>query len=114
MTAQVKSAGAQPAFNFRCGGKLYRLDITARLVCNIEDELGPLSDLARRFHGGRWRMGDVITLMHMFLQACGESIDFYDLGDALLREGFAQPLATVQRFMTAAGLDIQPQQRIPA
>ena len=114
MTAQIKSAGAQPAFNFRYAGKLYRLEITARLVCNIEDELGPLSALARQFSGGSWRMGDVITLMQMFLQACGDSVDFYDLGDALLREGFAQPLATVQRFIAAAGLDIPPQQRIQA
>lgn len=114
MTAQIKSAAALPAFNFRCAGKLYRLEITARLVCSIEDELGPLSALARQFSGGSWRMGDVVTLMQMFLQACGDSVDFYDLGDALLREGFAQPLATAQRFMTAAGLDIQPQQRIQA
>lgn len=86
-------------FNFRHGGKLYRLSPTARLACAIEDELGALPLLAARFKGGAWRLTELTTLMQMFLQACGESADFYALGDDILTAGLAASLSTVRRFL---------------
>lgn len=87
-----------PAFNFRHAGKLYRLQLSARFVCAVEDEMGALGTLARRFAKGDWRISEIITLMQMFLQQSGECVDYYTLGDALLAEGFSAPLSTVQRF----------------
>lgn len=86
------------AFNFRHAGKLYRLQLSARFVCAVEDEMGALGTLARRFAKGDWRISEIITLMQMFLQQSGDCVDYYTLGDALLAEGFSAPLSTVQRF----------------
>ncbi|MFN7115003.1 MAG: GTA-gp10 family protein [Alphaproteobacteria bacterium] len=86
-------------FNFRHGGKLYRLAPDARLACAIEDEMGALPVLALRFKSGGWRMTELITITQMFLQACGESTDFYTLGDEILATGLAAPLAAVRRFL---------------
>lgn len=86
-------------FNFRHGGKLYRLAPDARLACAVEDELGALPTLATRFRDGTWHLTELLTLMQMFLQASGESADFYLLGDEILRGGLAAPLAAVRRFL---------------
>ncbi|MDP2204762.1 MAG: GTA-gp10 family protein [Alphaproteobacteria bacterium] len=86
-------------FNFRHAGKLYRLAPDARLVCAIEDELGALPALAARFKTGAWRMTELLTMMQMFLQSCGQSADFYVLGDEILQSGLAAPLAAVRRFL---------------
>lgn len=86
-------------FNFRRAGKLYRVTPDARLVCAIEDELGALPVLAARFKSGAWRMTELVTMMQMFLQACGESVDFYALGDEMLASGLAAPLAATRRFL---------------
>jgi len=87
------------AFNFHHGGKLYRLAPDARLAVAIEDELGALPVLAARFKGGAWRMAELVMMMQMFLQACGQSADFYALGDEILRGGLAAPLAAVRCFL---------------
>lgn len=91
---------ATPVFNFRHGGKLYRLTLEARFVCAIEDEIGPLPVLARRFAEGAWRLSEVITLMQMFLQQSGRSEDFYALGDALIAGGLDLPLCVCRRFFS--------------
>lgn len=101
------------AFNFRHAEKLYRLEPRAQFVCAVEDELGPLPQLAARFRSHEWRMTELIALMQMFLQACGEQADFYALGDDILRTGLAAPLSTARLFLapfdTAATPDTKGQ-----
>lgn len=86
--------------NFRHGGKLYRLSPDTRFLCAVEDELGALPLLARKFTGGEWRVSELVTLMQMFLQHCDETVDFFALGDALLREGLDAPLGVIRRFLS--------------
>lgn len=97
--------------NFRHSGKLYRLAPDARFICAVEDELGALPLLARRFGTGEWRVSEVMTLMQMFLQHCGETVDFFALGDAILHEGLDAPLSAIGRFLSAfASADAYAQQ----
>lgn len=97
--------------NFRLCGKLYRLAPDARFVCAVEDELGALPVLARRFGTGEWRVSEVVTLMQMFLQHCGETMDFFALGDAILEEGLEMPLSAIGRFLSDFALvDTQARQ----
>ncbi len=97
--------------SFRHKGKLYRLSPDARFVCAVEDELGALPVLARRFGSGEWRVSEVMTLMQMFLQQCGETVDFFALGDVILHDGLDAPLSVIGRFLSAfASVDCNARQ----
>lgn len=99
------------AVNFRLRGKLYRLAADARFICAVEDELGALPLLARRFGMGEWRVSEVVTLMQMFLQQCGETMDFFALGDVILEEGLEAALSAIRRFLSDfAAADVQARQ----
>lgn len=57
------------------------------LILEIEDELGSLPDLQRRFAEGRWTAGEAITLLHMLLARAGKNTDWRELGQAVLISG---------------------------
>lgn len=69
------------------GGKHYSIAPDMRLVCEIEEELGGIADLARRFREGMWEARELVSLTHMILHAAGSAADYGALGDRMVAEG---------------------------
>ncbi len=57
------------------------------LICQIEDEVGAIPELLDRFKNGKWKISEVITLIHMMLAEAGNSYDYQELGNKLLKDG---------------------------
>lgn len=79
-------------------GCAYKVTPDFALVCDIEDELGGIAGLAARFSKGEWKVSELVTLVHMLLQAAGRTDDYRELGNAILSEGVDGHVASVSRF----------------
>lgn len=77
------------------GGETFYIAPDLDLVLEIEDELGSLPALFLRFRSNEWKASEAITLIQMMLAHAGKTIDWKDLGRALLAEGmihYRQPV----------------------
>ncbi len=79
--------------------RVYAVAPTFALVREIEYELGGIADLRRKFLSDGWKVSDLVVLVQMMLQAAGKTVDYVELGNALLREGIAHYLAAAQVFL---------------
>lgn len=70
-----------------------------RLLLEIESELGPLAALLCRFHADDWRLADLVSLVHMLLDAAGIEEDYMALGDEMLQAGLPTYLAAAREFL---------------
>ncbi|MDE1151397.1 MAG: hypothetical protein PW788_02575 [Micavibrio sp.] len=68
-----------------------------RLVMDIEQELGPLPQLAEKFLNGGWSLTELVTLRHIMLQAEGSTVDFMELGQRMTGQGFATDYALARQ-----------------
>lgn len=71
------------------GGAFHSLTADMPLLLEIEQELGAVAPLLARLESGAWSAGEVVSLMHIFLQAAGREVDYMALGNEMLREGLA-------------------------
>ena len=69
------------------------------LVREIEDELGSITALREDFARSDWHLCDLVTLVHMMLQAAGKTVDYIHLGNQMLEEGVMHYLAAAQVFL---------------
>ncbi len=83
----------------RFGDKVYIVIPDFSLVREIEHELGGLAALRENFSRQGWTISDLVTLIHMMLQAAGETVDYLLLGDTMLREGLGRYLAAALAFL---------------
>lgn len=81
-------------------GSVYKVTPDFALICDIEDELGGIAGLAARFSKGEWKISELVTLIHMLLQAAGRTDDYKELGDAILSEGVESHVVSVSRFFS--------------
>ncbi len=72
-------------FNFE--DKVYKVNPSFDLICEIEDELGGASELLEEFSTKKWSVSDLTVLTHILLQAADKTVDFVELGDAMIKEG---------------------------
>jgi hypothetical protein len=70
-----------------------------RLVFEIESELGALAMLRQKFSCCAWKVTDLVTLVHMLLQAGGVSADYMALGDEMLRRDLKPFLKAARQFL---------------
>lgn len=78
--------------------RLYPVHIRTDLITEIEEELGPISALCRDFNQDAWRVGDLVSLIQMFLQSARRTVDYAELGDAMLESGLDPYLAAAREF----------------
>lgn len=88
------------SFEIEYEKRAWRVTPDMRLVAEIEAELGGLSFLKHRFNDGGWTVTELVTLMQMLLQRGGKTVDFIELGDTMLKEGFAPYLSAAQDFLS--------------
>lgn len=69
------------------GGGIVLVQPDLELFLEIEQELGSLPDLQRRFADGRWTAGEAITLLHMTLARGGRETDWRELGKTVMENG---------------------------
>lgn len=87
-------------------GRTYRIAPVIRLICEIEDELGGIPQLAADFSSNGWRISDLVSLVHMMLASAGKETDYSVLGNRVLEEGVGKYLLAAQRFL--CGLTPRP------
>jgi len=89
----------KPAFSLRFKGKVYAIVPDFSLMREIEHELGPAPYLLHRFLTKQWKVSELVTLVQMLLQSAGETVDYCDLGNAILKEGVQKHLVSAQSFL---------------
>jgi hypothetical protein len=82
--------------------KTYVINPDFRLMREIEHELGSLAKLQERFSQMSWEISDLVTLIHIMLQAAGETVDYLHLGNLMLKEGLRSYLSSAQSFLQHA------------
>jgi hypothetical protein len=85
----------------RFGGRDYRIAPDMALVADIEGELGGVENLLFRLTNGFWKVSDLVTLIHMMLQAAGRTVDYAELGDLMLKEGLPAYLLQAEGLLKA-------------
>ncbi len=88
---------AQVAFNFE--NRVYKVNPSFDLVCEVEDELGSLSELLEEFSNDKWSVSDLTVLIHILLQAADKTVDFVELGDAMIKDDLNKYLNTAKDFL---------------
>ena len=86
-------------FSIRFNGKLHAIPVDFGLVQEIERELGGLVSVCVRFSGENWSVTELVTLMQMLLQAAGETVDYFYLGETIMKEGIARYLSSARAFL---------------
>lgn len=84
------------------GERPYRVKADMRLIAEIEGELGGIPALKKRFSGSGWTVTELALLTQMLLQAAGRTVDFIELGDAMLKDGLAGYLGAAREFLAGA------------
>ncbi len=79
--------------------RVYKVAPDMRLVADIESELGGVDNLLFRFNNGFWKVSDLVSLVHMMLNAAGKTVDYMDLGDKMIEEGLESYLGTARSFL---------------
>ncbi len=79
--------------------RIYKVAPDMRLVADIESELGGVDNLLFRFNNGFWKVSDLVSLVHMMLQAAGKTVDYMDLGDKMIEDGLDGYLASVRTLL---------------
>lgn len=74
-----------------------------RLVSEIEDELGPLAELQSRFSQQKWKVAELVTLIHIILYQAGMLIDYQMLSHKMITDGLAQYLSVVLQLFKKIG-----------
>ena len=82
--------------------RVYRISPGMRLVCEIEDELGPLPLLHERLATDMFSLSELVALTQMLLQAAGRMVDYIELGDRMLQEGIAAHALAARKFIDLA------------
>lgn len=89
---------------FTIGAIRYRIRPDMALLLQIEEELGALPQLARRFRGTGWCFADLVSLCHMLLHHAGRPMDYMILGNLLIETGIAASHRMVLHFFDALHL----------
>lgn len=79
----------------------YKVTPDMALVADIEGELGGVENLLFRFENGFWKVADLVTLVHMMLQAAGRTVDYIELGDRMLKDGLPAYLPQAENILKA-------------
>lgn len=69
------------------GGDTFYVLPDLDLMLEIEDELGSLPRLYRKFQGHDWQASEAITIIQIMLARAGHAIDWKELGQKLLAQG---------------------------
>lgn len=93
--ASVQDTGIPLRFQ----NKVYIIRPDLRLVQEVENELGSLVSLRESFSCQSWKVSELVTLTHILLQAAGETVDYFILGNSMLKEGLERYLSTVLLFL---------------
>jgi hypothetical protein len=86
MSAAGKTAHEAAAV-IALGRRVFRVRPQMRLVTAIEDEMEGIAPLARRFERGQWTVCELVAVVHMMIESCGTTMDYHELGDAMMAEG---------------------------
>lgn len=78
---------------------VYRLKPAMRTVCMIEEELGPIPTLCAHLQQDKWRVSDLVTLVHILLDSAGKPVDYMTLGDRILADGTQRYREAVLQFL---------------
>ncbi len=84
------------------GDRVYTVRPDFNTVREIEDELGSLSALHDSFSCNQWKVSELVTLIHMLLQAAGKTVDFVSLGNTMIGEGLDRYLTAARSFLHLA------------
>lgn len=82
--------------------KTYDILPSARLLLDIEDELGSLPALYARLNSDSWTAGDIVSAFHMMLESAGRSIDFMELAGRLFADGISTYRQILRQFLSIA------------
>ena len=85
--------------NFSFDGRVYKLVPDFNLICEVEEELGGVPELLERFIKKKWQARELTVLMHILLYKAGRNIDFIELGNKLLKEGFEKSANSAKEFL---------------
>lgn len=93
----MPSAESSIALCFK--NKVYLVQPDFELIREIEGELGSAILLLESFSQKSWKVSDLVTMVHMMLQAAGETVDYFLLGNQMLKEGVSRYLSAVLSFL---------------
>lgn len=80
--------------------RVYKIEPDIALVCDIEEEMGPVPLLQQKFSGPHWSVAELVSLVQMMLHAQGRTVDYRILGDRMLQEGLKNYLNAVRRLLS--------------
>lgn len=78
---------------------VYKIKPDMQLVADIESEMGGVENLLLCFSGGAWKVTDLVSVVHMMLQAAGKTTDYMALGDQMLEDGLDKYLPQAQKLL---------------
>lgn len=81
------------------GNRVHRISPAMRLIRMIEEELGPVPQLAEKLSSQAWKVSDLVALTHMMLEEAGESVDYLALGDRMIADGLGGYRKSAQKFL---------------
>ncbi len=79
--------------------RLYRITLDFAAVAEIEEEIGSLADFYARLSSAGWTVGELATVCHILLAQAGCGCDYMQLGQEMVRQGFARYRTTVARLL---------------
>lgn len=80
--------------------RAYEIDSKFEIICEIEEELGAVSELVERFARDKWAISELVTIIHIILSSVGRNVDYVELGNKILKEGVSAYLKFIKRFLT--------------
>ena len=79
--------------------RVYQIEPKFELISEIEDELGSAPELLNRLLGDKWKVSELVTVVHILLHYAGRNIDYIDLGNQIIAEGIDKYLLSVKEFL---------------
>ena len=77
----------------------YNVKPKFEIICEIEEELGAVSDLLLRFMHDDWKVSELVTIIHIALQYTGKTVDYVELGNKMITDGLSDYLNFVSSFL---------------
>jgi len=79
--------------------KSYCIEPKFEIVCEIEEELGSTPELLIKFMRDQWKVSELVTLIHIILQCAGQTVDYMELGNIMVKDGLGSYLNFANKFL---------------
>jgi hypothetical protein len=99
---KIKMAQKEITLNFK--NNSYKVSPNFSLIMEIEEELGNICVLHHDFCHKKWKICDLVSLIHMMLASVGVVVDYQKLGNHILKQGIDGYCTIIKQFLALSFL----------